>query len=332
MTNIPNHSDAELLVLLKAQIAEQNSKIDTLTKSEALYQSFFAHHHAVMLLIDYEAKIIVDANIAATQFYGYPLAVMRGMPVAQINETPEEIVAPQRQEAILGKRKQFVFEHRLANGEIRTVESFISNIQHANQRLFFSVIHDITERQRTETKMRDLAFHDQLTGLPNRFLLYDRLKQAILSTRRSGRYAALIMIDVDNFKLINDTFGHVVGDQLLKLLTERMQVCVREIDTIARFGGDEFVLILSDLDKNKTKAIDFATGVVKEMLDALASPYLLDARGHDYPSVIQVCTVSMGVTLFNASAKNEDLLMQYADDAMYAAKTAGKNMYVIHAS
>jgi len=283
-----------------------------------------------MLLIDYEAKVIVDANIAATQFYGYPLEVMRGMPVSNINATPEEKVAPQRQEAILGKRKQFTFEHRLANNDIRTVESYISTMEHENQRLFFSVIHDVTERQREASKMRDLAFNDHLTGLPNRLLFYDRLKQVVLTTKRSGRYAALVVVDVDNFKLINDTFGHLVGDQLLKLLAERMQACVREIDTVARFGGDEFVLILNDLDADKTLATTFASNIITQMLASLANPYLLDARGAEHPSVIQVCTVSIGVTLFNANAASEDALMQSADDAMYQAKNAGKNTFVIH--
>jgi diguanylate cyclase (GGDEF)-like protein/PAS domain S-box-containing protein len=302
-----------------------------LTKSEALYRSFFEKHHAVMLLIDYEAKVIVDANIAATQFYGYPLEIMRGIPVSQINATPEEKVAPQRQEAILGRRRQFTFEHRLANNDIRTVESYISTMEYENQRLFFSVIHDVTERYREQEKMRDLAFYDQLTGLPNCLLFYDRLKQVVLTTKRSGHYAALAVVDVDNFKLINDMFGHLVGDQLLKLLAERMQACLREIDTVARFGGDEFVLILNDLDADKMRATTFATNIITHMLVSLANPYLLDVRGAEYPSVIQVCTVSIGVTVFNARSANEVALMQSADDAMYQAKNAGKNTFVIQA-
>lgn len=329
MTQSHNPSQPPTVSALKQTIADQARTIEELTRREALYRSFFEKHHAVMLLIDVDAKVIVDANIAATQFYGYPLVVMRGMPVAQINATPEDKVAPQRQEAMLGKRNVFTFEHRLANQEIRKVESHISAIEHNNQRLFFSVIHDVTERYEAQQKMRELAFHDHLTGLPNRVLFYDRLKQALLNVKRKACYAALVLVDIDDFKSINDSFGHLAGDELLKQLADRMQACVREVDTVARYGGDEFVIVLHDLDADKTQASTYVTHIMTQLLDTLAHPYQFDAPSRQDQTCMQVCTVSMGVTLFNANASSEDTLMQSADEAMYQAKNAGKNTFVI---
>jgi len=550
-----------------------------LRESEAFFRQLFERHSAVMLLIDYQSHVIVDANPAAAQFYGYPLESLRGMNVSRINAQPEPEIHQQRQQAIIGERNRFVFDHRLANGVVRAVEVHISTVNYKGKSVFFSIIHDITERKqaeealhRSETKfhtlfdstsdavmlldengffdcnkatlaifgcvtreefcskhpadlspplqpcgtdsltlvnrriatameqgnlkfewvcqradtgkvfpadvllssmeldgrtvlqatirdiaerkqaenqlrvaavtfethdailvtdananiirvnqafqditgysqedvlgknprilsagrqdeafyaamwqqllntgswsgemwdqrksgqiypkwlaitavkndqgqtteyvgifsditarkqaekeIRNMAFYDALTKLPNRRLLNDRLSQAIASSKRSGCYGALMFIDLDNFKPLNDTHGHGVGDLLLMEVAHRLTSCVREVDTVARFGGDEFVVMLSELDEDKAESTAQADIVAEKIRSTLAEPYLLKIQqeGKAETTIEHHCTSSVGVVLFiNHEASAEDIL-KWADIAMYQAKEAGRNL------
>ena len=177
---------------------------------------------------------------------------------------------------------------------------------------------DISERKISENKIKHLAFYDHLTGLPNRRLLTDRINQALSASARSGRMGALMLTDIDNFKTLNDTLGHDRGDQLLKLVAERLLGCVREGDTVARFGGDEFVVMLEDLAENPEDAATQIKVVGEKILGELNKSYELGSHKHYSSS-------SIGVTLFSGHSNSADELLKQADLAMYQAKDSGKN-------
>ena len=177
---------------------------------------------------------------------------------------------------------------------------------------------DIAERKAAETEIRNLAFFDVLTGLPNRRLLMDRLSQALAHSARNKRSGALLFLDLDNFKDLNDTLGHDKGDQLLKQVAQRLQLCVREGDTVARLGGDEFVVMVQDLGAEPSEAFTEVGHVGEKILHALNQPYRLTDTMHR-------STPSIGVTLFGEQPEKPDDLLKRADLAMYQAKAAGRN-------
>ncbi len=192
---------------------------------------------------------------------------------------------------------------------------------------------DDTERRNTENQLRQLAFYDPLTRLPNRRLLVDHLNLAMAAGRRNARYGALIYLDLDNFKPLNDRHGHKVGDLLLIEVARRLKTCVRGIDTVSRFGGDEFVVLLSDLAADKSQATA-ETGIIAEkMRIKLAESYLLPVKteaGADI-TVEHRCTASIGAIVFGNCETSEEDILKWADSAMYQAKDAGRNAIRFHA-
>ncbi|MFN4121498.1 putative bifunctional diguanylate cyclase/phosphodiesterase [Acidovorax sp.] len=177
---------------------------------------------------------------------------------------------------------------------------------------------DITERKRVESQIEQLAFFDVLTGLPNRRLLVDRLQRALAAVQRSHAQGALLFIDLDNFKDLNDTLGHDIGDQLLVQAAQRLKGCVREVDTVARFGGDEFVVLVEGLSQDASHASAEAALVASHIATTLGKPYVLgDTSHHSTPSI--------GIALFGLQACTVDELLKHADLAMYQAKAAGRN-------
>jgi diguanylate cyclase (GGDEF)-like protein/PAS domain S-box-containing protein len=177
---------------------------------------------------------------------------------------------------------------------------------------------DITSRKTAEEEIRNLAFYDPLTRLPNRRLLLDRLKQTLAASTRSEKHGALLFIDLDNFKTLNDTLGHDIGDLLLQQVAQRLNTCVREGDTVARLGGDEFVVMLEDLSDNAQEAATQTETVGEKILSTLNQPYQLASYAHH-------STPSIGVTLFVGQDGSIDELMKRADLAMYQAKAGGRN-------
>jgi diguanylate cyclase (GGDEF)-like protein/PAS domain S-box-containing protein len=177
---------------------------------------------------------------------------------------------------------------------------------------------DITERKLAEEKIHNLAFYDPLCQLPNRRLLFDRLHQAVTTSARTKNCAGLLFIDLDNFKLLNDTRGHDIGDMLLIEVGHRLRACIRESDTLARLGGDEFVVLLEGLSVDRSEAAVQAREVGEKMLNDIHQPYILDNIEH-------YTTASIGVSLFVNYRQNLDDLLKQADTAMYAAKKAGRN-------
>lgn len=186
---------------------------------------------------------------------------------------------------------------------------------------------DITSRKILEIEIRQLAYFDPLTGLPNRRLLDDRLQQAMAASKRSGLYGALMFLDLDNFKQLNDTHGHDMGDLLLVEVAKRLGACVREMDTVARLGGDEFVVLLGELDADKTQSTEQAAVVAEKIRVSLATPYLLTVAqpGEQERSVEHRCSASIGVVLFVSHEASQIDLMKWADAAMYQAKETGRN-------
>lgn len=178
---------------------------------------------------------------------------------------------------------------------------------------------DLTERKQAEQRIYELANFDHLTGLPNRRLLVEELDKALARSQRSGCFGAVIFLDLDNFKLLNDTMGHDFGDMLLRQVAERLRHTVRHCDQLARLGGDEFVLVLEDLAEVAQEAVSEAQHVVEKLQSSLAQPYYLDGR-------LFLSTPSMGVALFDGGATDLETILKQADLAMYRAKSEGRNM------
>ncbi len=183
---------------------------------------------------------------------------------------------------------------------------------------FVVIFEDITQRKAAENEIKQLAFFDSLTGLPNRRLLLDRLRLALISSGRSHHLGALLFIDLDNFKVLNDNFGHDQGDLLLQQVAERLMTCVRESDTVARMGGDEFLVMLVDLSEKQQEAAFQAETIGEKILALLNLPYLLGSHEHHG-------STSIGITLFEGQKLSVEDLLKQSDLAMYQAKSAGRN-------
>ncbi|HAF44105.1 MAG TPA: hypothetical protein DCK83_03970 [Gallionellaceae bacterium] len=196
----------------------------------------------------------------------------------------------------------------------------ITSVKHHDEVTHYvAVFVDISERKKAEEEIKNLAFFDPLTGLPNRRLLLDRLHLALGQSARSENFGALMFIDLDHFKVLNDTKGHEYGDKLLVEVAKRLNTCVRETDTVARFGGDEFIILLEGLSLDQNDAVEQAGRIAEKMRDALSRPYQLgDEQYQSSPSI--------GVVLFRGDLVTTEELLKQADLAMYKAKDGGRNM------
>ncbi|MDF1486318.1 EAL domain-containing protein [Ramlibacter sp. H39-3-26] len=234
--------------------------------------------------------------------------------------TPEQWRIHQAQLAAHEVFSDFEMQHVAPDGSARWVSMSGEPIYDAAGHFtgYRGVGRDITERKKAEAQIQRLAFYDELTGLPNRRLLLDRLVQAVASSARRQRHGALLFLDLDNFKDLNDTLGHDWGDKLLVQVAARIGHCVRVTDTVSRLGGDEFIVLLEGLHAIEPEAAAEAEAVAQKMLAALNQVYLVD--GNELYS-----TPSIGITLFRDAAMPVDELLKRADLAMYQAKAAGRN-------
>lgn len=225
--------------------------------------------------------------------------------------------------AALEQRSGFELRHRIVrpDGEERVVQQVAEVRCGAEGRVLAvtGTLQDITELHQTQQRLWRLAHHDPLSGLPNRILFCDRVEQALARCRRRGNSAACLFVDLDDFKAVNDRLGHSAGDLLIVKFADRLRACVRETDTVARIGGDEFALLLEDVDVPED-----AEAVAGKLIEALTAPFDLEG---------EQCLVgaSIGIALYPRDASGLDHLLKCADRAMYRAKQSGKNQYLLYA-
>ena len=301
-------------------------------RGESYYRQF-SDNSTLMMLIDPNGRIL-DANPAALRFYGYAKDRFLAMQISDISQRSAIAILETLGAAVQADGSQFESRHRLADGSLRDVSISSSPIKVGERRVLHTIVFDITDRKRAEAEIQNLAFFDPLTHLPNRRLLLDRLQQALAGSARSQRKGALLFIDLDNFKALNDTYGHALGDVLLQQAAQRLSDCIRQGDTVARLGGDEFVVMLKDLSADPTEATDQVASVGAKVLNALKLPYQLAGVQHH-------SSASVGITLFGAGEEGEesdarggsgnsglnsvDALFKRADLALYQAKATGRN-------
>ncbi len=267
-------------------------------------------------------RVIQRVNPAFTKVTGYSAPEAVGQTPALLSSGRQDKSYYQAMWAAVKERGEWQGEiwNRRKNGEVYPEWLTITAVKDAGGKVvnYIGIFQDITERKHAEEKIRNLAFYDALTQLPNRRLLLDRLHQAIANSGRGHHHGALLFIDLDNFKLLNDTQGHDVGDQLLIQVAQRLLLCVREGDSVARLGGDEFVVMLENLDGSPVEAANQAEIVAEKILASLNRPYELGLVEHH-------STPSIGVALFRDKSDAVDDLLKRADLAMYQAKASGRN-------
>ncbi|MDX9994275.1 MAG: CHASE domain-containing protein [Rhodocyclaceae bacterium] len=310
-----------------ADITERKQQVEALKEREARYRGVVETSPDGFWATNPEGQLIV-VNDAYCRMSGYSREELLAMhiPDLEANEKPEETAA--HIERIYREGfDRFETVHRRRDGSLWPAEITVSIIPSVGE--LFVFVRDLTtlktleaERARNEARIRNLAFHDPLTGLPNRRLLIDRLRQTIAAARRSRKHGALLFIDLDNFKQVNDTLGHEAGDQLLIEVARRLDACTREEDTVARLGGDEFVVMLSGLAESERESMQQVRLTGEKILAALNQPYRLGEQDHDN-------TPSIGATLFR-DEEDVDAILRQADAAMYHVKSSGRNAMNFH--
>ncbi len=263
----------------------------------------------------------LNFNPALAKIYGYDSAADLVQGVSDINKQLY-VDAGKRSEFVVlmsthGRVINFEAQVRRKDGEVIWISENAREVRDRNGSLMFyeGTVEDITERKSHEQEIEYQATHDALTGLPNRTLLTDRLQQYMGIADRYASKVAVAFVDLDQFKLINDSMGHDAGDALLRIMAERLETCVRESDTVVRLGGDEFVLLLTGLNK-----IEDVSESMQRVLLAVAEPCAIGAR--DF-----IVSCSIGISIYPDDAKDTTTLLKYADSAMYKSKQSGRNNF-----
>jgi diguanylate cyclase (GGDEF)-like protein/PAS domain S-box-containing protein len=269
--------------------------------------------------------VIFSFNRAATQIFGYTAEEAVGQNVKILMPEPYRHEHDGYIDAhystgvnkVIGKGREVTGLHK--TGRVFPMNLAVSKVMRDNDPLYIGLVRDITLQREAEAAIERLAFYDQLTDLPNRRLLLDRIVHTMAQCRRSANAGALLMLDLDNFKTLNDTRGHEAGDELLVELSRRLRQAVREGDTVCRFGGDEFVLLLENLPGHMPEAAAHAETIARKVLHVFEAPFF--PFGREYRT-----TCSLGVTLFGADNQaSADALLGQSDMAMYLAKSSGRN-------
>lgn len=284
----------------------------SLNQSEAYSSSIINHALDGIITVDKEG-IIQSLNPAAEHLFGFKA---HGVLEKNINILIPEFSCTY-EESFLGVKRDDIGCKK--DGSSFPIELAISKFYVGPKCIFTIILRDTSERQRYEEMMQYQAFHDSLTGLPNRILLKERFELDIAHAKRNNTKLVILYIDLDRFKLINDTLGHDAGDQLLKIVAERLISCVRADDTVARIGGDEFTMLLSGLTQEESVG-----KVAQKILEAIKQPVII--AGHEL-----YLTGSIGITLYPNDGLDPETLLKNADVAMYRAKEKGKNNFQLYA-
>ncbi len=314
---------------LERRTIEQKQTKSALRASEERYRTMIEWSPDAILV--HRAGKILYVNPAAVRLFGAPDAPNL------MQKSTAELIHPDSQSEQAARMKSILRNETIApmvdakffklDGTVIDVEVQGTAIDYDGAPAIHVSIRDITQRKQMENQIRQLAFYDELTQLPNRRLLNDRLGQAITDNRRNHCCGAVLFLDLDNFKPLNDRHGHTVGDLLLMEVAKRLKSCVRAMDTVARFGGDEFVVVLKQLDTGRELSELQAHGVAEKIRASLSEPYdiAVNAALNGTLHITHHCTASTGVVVFCGEDDQTDDLIKWADAAMYQAKEDGRS-------
>lgn len=314
------------MLLISTLQSERNSAARASRENDKKLRAVIDGALDAILTID-AAGLLIEFNPAAERMFGYKKEQVIGKPMSEVIIPPNQRNLHEighQQFALTGEKH--IFNQRLeliamrSDGSEFPIELTLTSLKEDGLSLVTGFIRDISEQKKARQEIENFAYYDVLTGLPNRRLLVDRFQHAVLISERAKTYCALIFMDLDNFKALNDTKGHDVGDQLLIEVAKRIKSNVREGDTVARLSGDEFIVILENLDPNIDLAYQQASEVVHKLLDKLNASYHLGLFEFN-------TSASLGITLFNDNRYDFEGHLRHADTAMYQSKAAGRNTY-----
>ncbi len=322
----PTAQDNELIITLSslaAIVVQHHRDEEKLRDSEQRFRITFEQAAVGVALLDRNSQW-VQVNQKFCDILGYSHDELLQLPYGKLLAPEDKELTAQATAGLRdGSVSQSQLDHRYMhkNGDVIWVNSQFSIARGSEDNIEYqiAVIEDITERKRAEAEVERLALYDYLTGLPNRRLFGDRLRTAVMAAKRSARYGAVIYIDLDNFKQLNDTYGHNTGDDFLKMVAHRLQRNLREEDTVARLGGDEFVILLQNVSDALPETATATAAIAEKIQSALSEPFLL-------PNGIEhIVTSSLGITLFPKDVENAEDLLKEADIAMYRVKESQRN-------
>lgn len=330
---VSQHKQTEQQLIQNKNVLEQLviERNKSLTESKRRYQTLFDKSADALILLNDDG--FIDCNQATLDMFGYEnkselykLHPSSISPEFQPDSERSSVKADRMVEKALQDGSHcFEWQHQRKNGETFPAEVILTVIPSREEQLVHAIVRDISERKKAEEEIRFRAYYDSLTRLPNRQLLLDRLEQAIMTSQRSEDFNAILFIDLDRFKSINDSLGHNTGDLLLIDTAARIKHCIREIDTAARFGGDEYVVLLKHIGEEQDEASFNAKRIAQSINRAFQQPFILNHQE------IHI-TCSIGITIFPIANDSVEDIIKHADTAMYSAKESGRNKIAFYLS